>query len=156
MTTGVDLLPGSLLAAVLAIVAGWLAVGAAGVAALHRLRLVSRVLFPLGSVLGVALAAVALAALFAPAETLVLPIGLPTLPLRVRAQQQHGAHDLVGQRVAHPGGVAQQQVALQRLHVARRDAGGIAYEGSGRSRAPALPGDEPSCFAPTAPARATP
>ena len=84
MTTGVDLLPGSLLAAVLAIVTGWLAVGAAGVAALHRLRLVSRVLFPLGSVLGVALAAVALAALFAPAETLVLPIGLPTLPFHFR------------------------------------------------------------------------
>ncbi|HSN34000.1 MAG TPA: hydrogenase 4 subunit B [Ideonella sp.] len=75
---------GPFLAATLALVGGWLAVGAAGVAALHRLRLVSRLLFPVGGALGAALAAVALVALFGPAETAVLPIGLPTLPFHFR------------------------------------------------------------------------
>ena len=72
MSTSAVLLPWTHLDAVLAVVAGWLVVGAIGVAALERLRLVSRVLFPLGGALGVVLAGVALAAVFASAEVAVL------------------------------------------------------------------------------------
>jgi formate hydrogenlyase subunit 3/multisubunit Na+/H+ antiporter MnhD subunit len=73
-----------LLDLILAVVAAWLAVGVAGLFALHRFRLVARVLFPLGGVLGLVLAAAAGAALFAPPLTTVLPIGLPELPFHVR------------------------------------------------------------------------
>jgi formate hydrogenlyase subunit 3/multisubunit Na+/H+ antiporter MnhD subunit len=74
----------------LVIVTGWLLVGAAGVLALRRLALVSRLLFPLGGLLSLALAAVALNALTgasgttAAAQWAVLPIGLPTLPFHLR------------------------------------------------------------------------
>ncbi len=64
--------------------AAWLLVGIAGVFALRRFRFVSRILFPLGSAIGLALFAIALSALFAPAQTAVLPIGLPTLPFHLR------------------------------------------------------------------------
>ncbi|HEY0856115.1 MAG TPA: hydrogenase 4 subunit B [Albitalea sp.] len=68
----------------LLVMAAWLLVGIAGVFALRRFRVVSRILFPLGGAIGFALFAVALAALFAPAQTAVLPIGLPTLPFHLR------------------------------------------------------------------------
>jgi hypothetical protein len=68
-------MPGlDLLDLILAVVAAWLAVGAAGLFALHRFRLVARVLFPLGGVLGLALAGAAGAALFAPPLTTVTPV----------------------------------------------------------------------------------
>ena len=70
--------------ATLAIVCGWLVVGAIGGIGLRRFRLVSRVLFPLGGALGVALAGIALAAVFSPPEVAVLPLGLPTLPFHFR------------------------------------------------------------------------
>ena len=70
--------------AALAVIGGWLVVGAIGVVALRRFRLVSRVLFPLGAALGVALAAIALAAVFSAPEVAVLPLGLPTLPFHFR------------------------------------------------------------------------
>jgi formate hydrogenlyase subunit 3/multisubunit Na+/H+ antiporter MnhD subunit len=59
-------------------------VGAAGLLALHRLRFVARVLFPLGGLLGLALAGLAALALFAPPQTAMLPIGLPDLPFHFR------------------------------------------------------------------------
>lgn len=65
-------------------VAGWLAVGAAGVFALRRFRFVARVLFPAGGLLGLALFGVALAALFDRPQVAVLPIGLPGLPFHLR------------------------------------------------------------------------
>src|SRR3990167_5540938 len=74
----------------LVIVAGWLLVGVAGVLALRRLALVSRLLFPLGGLLSLALAVVALNALTGPSGTTqaaqwaVLPIGLPSLPFHLR------------------------------------------------------------------------
>ena len=68
----------------LGIVAGWLLVGAAGLFALHRLRLVSRVLFPVGGALGLALAVIAAGGLFAPERSVVLPLGLPQLPFHLR------------------------------------------------------------------------
>ena len=61
---------------------GWLAVGAVGVLALHRLAFVAHVLFPVGGVLGLAL--VALGALLGTPEVAVLPIGLPNLPFHLR------------------------------------------------------------------------
>ena len=69
---------------VLAIVLGWLLIGAAGIAALRRFRLVAVVLFPLGAMLSVGLMAVALSAAFASPETAVLPLGLPQLPFHLR------------------------------------------------------------------------
>ncbi|MDO8375712.1 MAG: proton-conducting transporter membrane subunit, partial [Aquabacterium sp.] len=74
----------------LVIVAGWLLVGVAGVLALRRLALVSRLLFPLGGLLSLALAVVALNALTGASGTTqaaqwaVLPIGLPSLPFHLR------------------------------------------------------------------------
>ncbi|HLS56979.1 MAG TPA: hydrogenase 4 subunit B [Zeimonas sp.] len=68
----------------LVVVVGWLAVGAAGVFALRRFRLVAHVLFPAGGLLGLAMFAVALAALFDSAQTAVLPVGLPDLPFHLR------------------------------------------------------------------------
>ncbi|KDP87376.1 formate hydrogenlyase [Cupriavidus sp. SK-3] len=69
---------------VLIVVGAWLLVGAAGVLALQRLPLVSRVLFPLGGLLGLALSGLALAAVPGTPEVAVLGIGLPSLPFHVR------------------------------------------------------------------------
>ena len=73
-----------ILDAVLAVAAGWLLVGAAGLAGLRRLRFVARWLFPLGGVLGLLLAGLGLAAIAGEAEVAVLPIGLPGLPFHLR------------------------------------------------------------------------
>jgi len=69
---------------ILVVLAAWLVVGVAGVAALRRFALVSRVLFPLGGLFGLALFAVALSALPGSAEVALLPIGLPALPFHLR------------------------------------------------------------------------
>lgn len=69
---------------VLIVVGAWLLVGAAGVLALQRLTLVSRVLFPLGGLLGLALSGFALASVHGTPEVAVLAIGLPSLPFHVR------------------------------------------------------------------------
>jgi formate hydrogenlyase subunit 3/multisubunit Na+/H+ antiporter MnhD subunit len=66
------------------VILAWIVLGVVGVFALRRLAFVSRVLFPLGAAAGVALAGIALAALFASPEVAVLPIGLPTLPFHLR------------------------------------------------------------------------
>ncbi|HSB23321.1 MAG TPA: proton-conducting transporter membrane subunit, partial [Burkholderiaceae bacterium] len=68
----------------LVLMAGWLAIGAAGVWALRRFAVVSHVLFPLGGAVGLVLAGVGLAALFAPPQVAVLAIGLPNLPFHLR------------------------------------------------------------------------
>lgn len=68
----------------MAVCAGWLALGSVGVATLHRLAFVAHVLFPIGGVLGLALAGLAAAALQGRPEVAVLPIGLPSLPLHLR------------------------------------------------------------------------
>ena len=68
----------------LLVVCAWLALGLAGVAALRRFTLVSRVLFPAGGVLGLALFGLALPAVFGAPQALVLPVGLPTLPFHLR------------------------------------------------------------------------
>jgi len=63
---------------------GWLAVGVAGVLAMHRLAFVAHLLFPLGGLLGLVLFGVSLDALLGTPEVAVLPIGLPSLPFHLR------------------------------------------------------------------------
>ena len=72
------------LPACLALLAAWGLIALAGLVRPASLGLVRHVLFPLGAVAGLALAALAVATIALPAEQLVLPIGLPDLPLHVR------------------------------------------------------------------------
>jgi len=69
---------------ILIVVAAWLAIGLAGIAALRNFRVVGRVLFPLSAIVSIALAALALGALPAPPQVAVLAIGLPGLPFHLR------------------------------------------------------------------------
>ena len=69
---------------VLLVVAAWLLIGLAGIAALRRFRMVAVVLFPVSAVFSVLLMAVALSAAFASAQVAVLPLGLPQLPFHLR------------------------------------------------------------------------
>lgn len=69
---------------ILMVVVAWLGVGLAGLARLRNLDFVARMLFPLGGVLALLLFMLAALALFVPAETMVLPIGLPMLPFHLR------------------------------------------------------------------------
>ncbi len=66
------------------VVVAWLAIGAGGIAVLHDVRIVGRVLFPISAALSLALAAFALSALPDTPETVVLAIGLPDLPFHLR------------------------------------------------------------------------
>lgn len=67
-----------------ALLVAWCLLGAAGLARPHSIVLVARVLFPAGAVLGAVLAVVALASLGASPERLILPLGLPDLPMHLR------------------------------------------------------------------------
>src|SRR5947208_13511156 len=69
---------------ILACLAAWLAIGLAGIVALRNFRVVARILFPLSALLSVAVAALALGALPAAAQSTVLGIGLPDLPFHLR------------------------------------------------------------------------
>jgi formate hydrogenlyase subunit 3/multisubunit Na+/H+ antiporter MnhD subunit len=69
---------------ILALVLAWLLIGTAGLAAPRTLAWAGRTLFPLGALVGLALAAMAAVALFARPETRVLLLGLPDLPMHVR------------------------------------------------------------------------
>jgi hydrogenase-4 component B len=62
----------------------WGVIGLAGLVRPASVFVVGRVLFPLGALVGLALAAASLAGIAQPAESLVLPIGLPDLPFHVR------------------------------------------------------------------------
>jgi hydrogenase-4 component B len=68
----------------LAAIAGWIAIGAAGVLRPHNLFIVARVLFPLGAALALLVALAAGLALSGGIETAVLPLGLPGLPFHLR------------------------------------------------------------------------
>jgi formate hydrogenlyase subunit 3/multisubunit Na+/H+ antiporter MnhD subunit len=74
----------TLLAVALALAAAWLVIGAIGVFTPHALRFVAKVLYPCGAVVGLALAATALAAIGQPPDEIVLPLGLPDLPFHFR------------------------------------------------------------------------
>ncbi|HET7731150.1 MAG TPA: hydrogenase 4 subunit B [Usitatibacter sp.] len=69
---------------VLLVVAAWLAIGAAGIAALRNFRVVAGILFPASAVVSIALAAAGIAALPGTPEVAVLSIGLPDLPFHLR------------------------------------------------------------------------
>ena len=70
--------------AALGLVLVWVVLGLAGLLAPSNIRFVSRILFPIGALTGLALAAVALPALLEPATARVLPLGLPGLPFHAR------------------------------------------------------------------------
>jgi formate hydrogenlyase subunit 3/multisubunit Na+/H+ antiporter MnhD subunit len=72
------------LAACLFLLAGWAFVGAAGLLRPASIAFVGRVLFPLGAVIGLGLAVVALLGLGGPVERATLVVGLPDLPMHVR------------------------------------------------------------------------
>ncbi len=73
-----------LLALAVAAIAAWLLIGALGLARPRHLGFVSRVLFPLGAAVGLALAVVGFVGIASPPRTLVLPLGLPDLPFHLR------------------------------------------------------------------------
>jgi hydrogenase-4 component B len=68
----------------LTLLGAWALIGFVGLLRPGDVRLVARVLFPLGSLIGAALALVALLSAGQPPQTLVLPLGLPDLPFHVR------------------------------------------------------------------------
>ena len=68
----------------LLLLTAWSVVGLAGLIRPLSIAFVGRTLFPLGAVLGAALAVAAAAGLSCPVEQLVLPIGLPNLPVHLR------------------------------------------------------------------------
>ncbi len=68
---------------VVAVVA-WLTIGTLGLARQGGLRFIRRILFPSGAAVGLVLAGLAAAAIASPAQTLVLPLGLPDLPFHLR------------------------------------------------------------------------
>ena len=68
----------------LAAAVAWLVVGLAGLAVPRHLAFISRVLFPAGALVGVAVGITALGALGSTPEVAVLPIGLPDLPFHLR------------------------------------------------------------------------
>ncbi len=69
---------------VTALACGWLAIGLLGFIRPRSTGWVAHALFPLGAVLGIAITALALVALAQPAETLILPLGLPDLHFHLR------------------------------------------------------------------------
>src|SRR5579859_6529548 len=73
----------SLDAALLA-AATWVAIGLAGLVVPRNLKLSSRLLYPAGALVGLALAGVALGALFEAPSSRILPLGLPDLPFHAR------------------------------------------------------------------------
>ncbi|MFO1325257.1 MAG: hydrogenase 4 subunit B [Burkholderiales bacterium] len=69
---------------VVAAALAWLVLGALGLVRPGHLHFVSRVLFPAGAAVGLLLAAAAFVAIGAPAQSMVLPLGLPDLPFHLR------------------------------------------------------------------------
>jgi len=77
-------LPVSPLTTCLALLGGWVLVGVAGLLRPASVTFVGRVLFPLGALIGAALAVVAAAGFGTPAEQASLVVGLPDLPMHLR------------------------------------------------------------------------
>ncbi len=69
---------------VVGIALAWIGVGILGLLRPNHVGIVARLLFPAGALLGLAMAVVAFTALPLPAQQMVLPIGLPDLPLHLR------------------------------------------------------------------------
>jgi formate hydrogenlyase subunit 3/multisubunit Na+/H+ antiporter MnhD subunit len=77
---------GALLAidAAMLVIAAWIVIGLAGIAAMRNFRVVAYLLFPASAMLSIALAGIGFAALAGTPETAVLAIGLPDLPFHLR------------------------------------------------------------------------
>jgi formate hydrogenlyase subunit 3/multisubunit Na+/H+ antiporter MnhD subunit len=73
-----------ILHALLAIAGLWVLLGLLGLTASRNVRFVARTLFPLGAIAAAALAILALLACAQPPQSLVLPLGLPDLPMHLR------------------------------------------------------------------------
>ena len=73
-----------LITLVIGAVLHWLAAGLLGLVIPHRLRGMTRFLFPVGALAGVALAVFGLQAIWLPPQTMTLPLGLPDLPFHLR------------------------------------------------------------------------
>jgi hydrogenase-4 component B len=69
---------------VVAAIIAWVVIGTLGLVRPRKLFFISRVLFPAGAAVGLALAAVAFMAMGVPADAAVLPLGLPDLPFHLR------------------------------------------------------------------------
>src|SRR2546428_13049542 len=78
-------LAGSLFVAVF-----WLVIAALGLAPAHNAAFTRRFALPLGALAGLALAAFGLQAVWLPAQTLTLPLGLPDLPFHLRVDPLAG------------------------------------------------------------------
>ena len=74
----------SYLSACLIVLLTWGAIGLAGMIRPRSIEFAGRTLFPLGALCGLALAGLAIASIVTPAESAVLPLGLPGLPFHVR------------------------------------------------------------------------
>ena len=74
----------STLPLVVAAIVAWLAIGALGLVRPRSIRYVGRLLFPVGAAVALALAALAVRAIGEPAQTIILPLGLPGLPFHLR------------------------------------------------------------------------
>ena len=77
-------MPSSALDVALVAVVAWMAIGAAGLARPRDVVYIARILFPIGAVVGVVLAAASAFALFGPPEVAVQPLGHPGLPFHLR------------------------------------------------------------------------
>ena len=74
----------SYLNACLMVLLTWGAIGLAGMIRPRSVEFAGRTLFPLGALCGLALAGLAIASIATPAESAVLPLGLPGLPFHLR------------------------------------------------------------------------
>jgi hydrogenase-4 component B len=72
------------LSSCLALLAGWILIGIAGLVRPMSVQFAGRTLFLAGALCGVGIAVVGCWALASPAEQVVLPIGLPDLPFHLR------------------------------------------------------------------------
>ncbi len=68
----------------LILIAAWLGIGLAGLLVLRNGAFVTRLLYPLGALVGLGIAAVAFTALGETPQVAVLPLGLPDLPFHLR------------------------------------------------------------------------
>ena len=68
----------------------WIGLGVIGLAFMRAPRLITRVVFPAGALVSLALAATGLWAIGAPTSAAILPAGLPDLPFHVRIDALSG------------------------------------------------------------------
>lgn len=62
----------------------WLLIGVVGVVFVHRFNFISRILYPLGALIGLFVATQALSAMTVGPQLRILPLGLPDLPFHLR------------------------------------------------------------------------